>query len=379
MKNNNDLLRLRERQPLYIQAIDALTQMIETGQLKPGAQLSAENELAAKLDISRSTLREALRHLETLGLISRRQGVGTFVSIPTGPGFFGGLERLEPFRYLARVANKKHSLVQKKGEMVKASRKLAAVMGAMPGIELVRVQTIEAIDGIPCVYFDDYFINTRGLAEKLTSYDDSVLVYMFKSSETPLTHTRSEIYAIEAPEDVAIHNALHDKTYESINLGIHDGKIVRVSHEEIPPGDKAIDAKGAMISPALIESHFHIENALLWETDIVTKSGTLREAIDIYAKVKVTLDTENIVHRASIAIHDAIAHGTLWMRNHVDIDQFSKLSLLRSVVTVREKFKNVFDLQIIAFPQHGLARHPDALDRLWQGMDKGAPLGGGTP
>ncbi|OGO59536.1 MAG: hypothetical protein A2029_15165 [Chloroflexi bacterium RBG_19FT_COMBO_47_9] len=203
MKNNNDLLRLRERQPLYIQAIDALTQMIETGQLKPGAQLPPENELAAKLDISRSTLREALRHLETLGLISRRQGVGTFVSIPTGPGFFGGLERLEPFRYLARVANKKHSLVQKKVEMVKASRKLAAVMGAMPGIELVRVQTIEAIDGIPCVYFDDYFINTRGLAEKLTSYDDSVLVYMFKSSETPLTHTRSEIYAIEAPEDVA--------------------------------------------------------------------------------------------------------------------------------------------------------------------------------
>src|SRR4030042_101302 len=203
MKNNNDLLRLRERQPLYIQAIDALTQMIETGQLKPGAQLPPENELAAKLDISRSKLREALRHLETLGLISRRQGVGTFVSIPTGPGFFGGLERLEPFRYLARVANKKHSLVQRKVETVKASQKLAALMGAMPGLELVRVQTIEAIDGIPCVYFDDYFINTRGLAEKLTSYEDSVLEYMFKSSETPLTHTRSEIFAVEAPEDIA--------------------------------------------------------------------------------------------------------------------------------------------------------------------------------
>src|SRR4030042_666976 len=179
--------------------------------------------------------------------------------------------------------------------------------------------------------------------------------------------------------DFTIHNALHDKTYESINLGIHDGKIVRVSHEEIPPGDKAIDAKGAMISPALIESHFHIENALLWETDILNKSGTLREAIDIYAKVKVTLDTENIVHRASIAIHDALAHGTLWMRNHVDIDQFSKLSLLRSVVTVREKFKNVFDLQIIAFPQHGLARNPETVDLMWQAMENGAQLVGGIP
>jgi len=179
--------------------------------------------------------------------------------------------------------------------------------------------------------------------------------------------------------DLTIHNALHDELLEPIHLGIKDGKIALVSHEDIPPGDMVIDAKGAMVSPALIEPHFHIENALLWETDILNKSGTLREAIDIYAKVKVTLDTENIVRRASIVIHDAIAHGTLWMRNHVDIDQFSKLSLLRSVVTVREKFKNVFDLQIIAFPQHGLARNPEAVDLMWQAMENGAQLVGGIP
>ena len=179
--------------------------------------------------------------------------------------------------------------------------------------------------------------------------------------------------------DITIHNALHDKTLESINLGIENGKITRVSNQEIPPGDKAIDAKGAMISPALIEPHFHIENALLWETDILNKSGTLREAIDIYAKVKVTLDTENIVHRASITIREAISHGTLWMRNHVDIDQYAKLSLLSSVVAAREKFKNVFDLQIIAFPQHGLARNPETVDLMWQAMENGAQLVGGIP
>src|SRR4030066_1140883 len=179
--------------------------------------------------------------------------------------------------------------------------------------------------------------------------------------------------------DITIHNALHDKTLESINLGIENGKITRVSNQEIPPGDKAIDAKGAMISPALIEPHFHIENALLWETDILNKSGTLREAIDIYAKVKVTLDTENIVRRASLTLREAIAHGTLWMRNHVDIDQYAKLSLLRSVVAAREKFKNVFDLQIIAFPQHGLARNPESVDLMWQAMENGAQLVGGIP
>jgi DNA-binding GntR family transcriptional regulator len=76
-------------------------------------------------------------------------------------------------------------------------------MGSKPGLELVRVQTIEAIDGIPCVYFDDYFINTQGLAENLSNYGDSALVYMFTDCDPPLTHTRSEIFAIGAPPEIA--------------------------------------------------------------------------------------------------------------------------------------------------------------------------------
>jgi GntR family transcriptional regulator len=200
-KNNS--LSFKDRQPLYVQAIDALTNMIETGQLKTGAQLPPENELADKLGISRSTLREALGHLEAHGLIARRQGIGTFVSIPTGPGFFGGLERLEPFRYLAQAAEKKHSLVDKTKETIPASPKLAAILDIMPGLELVRIQTIEAIDDVRCMYFDDYFINTGGLDEKLDRCKDSVLTYMFDECDPPLSHTRSEIFAIEATEDIA--------------------------------------------------------------------------------------------------------------------------------------------------------------------------------
>ena len=62
--------------------------------------------------------------------------------------------------------------------------------------------------------------------------------------------------------DLTIHNALHDKTLESVHLGIQDGKIAQVSASAISPGEKMIDAGGAMVSPALVEPHFHIENAL---------------------------------------------------------------------------------------------------------------------
>jgi GntR family transcriptional regulator len=188
---------------LYIQAIEAITERIESGELEPGSQLPPEDELASSLGISRSTLREALAHLETHGLIARRQGIGTFVSIPSGPGFFGGLERLEPFQYLATAAGKKHSPVQKTVSTIEANDEIGLILNTAPGTALVRVQTIEAIDDIRCMYFDDYFIDTGGLEKKLADYGESVLTYMFDECDPALSHTRSEIFAIAANEDIA--------------------------------------------------------------------------------------------------------------------------------------------------------------------------------
>ena len=111
--------------------------------------------------------------------------------------------------------------------------------------------------------------------------------------------------------DLTIHNALHDRTLETVHLGIQKGIIVSVSNQGIDPGEKSIDARGAMVSPALIEPHFHIENALLWDTSNLNNSGTLREAIDIYADVKVKLTDADILQSATQTIHEALKHGTV--------------------------------------------------------------------
>jgi len=203
MDKKSNPLAIRDGRPLYIQAIDAITERIESSELKPGSQLPPEDEFASSLGISRSTLREALGHLETRGLIARRQGIGTFVSIPTGPVFFGGLERLEPFQYLARAAGKKHSPVQKTVSTIEADEEIASLLNTPPGTALVRIQTIEAIDDIRCMYFDDHFINTGNLENKFADYDGSVLTYMFEECNPSLSHTRSEIFAIAANEDIA--------------------------------------------------------------------------------------------------------------------------------------------------------------------------------
>jgi GntR family transcriptional regulator, transcriptional repressor for pyruvate dehydrogenase complex len=53
--------------------------MIEKGDLKEGDKLPGQRELSIHLNISRSSIREAIRHLEALGILETRGGLGTYV------------------------------------------------------------------------------------------------------------------------------------------------------------------------------------------------------------------------------------------------------------------------------------------------------------
>jgi DNA-binding GntR family transcriptional regulator len=68
-----------------------IEEMILSGELKPGDQLPSEVILAQEMGVSRVTLREAAKLLENAGLISRQNGVGTFVTLPQ-PFLSGKLE-----------------------------------------------------------------------------------------------------------------------------------------------------------------------------------------------------------------------------------------------------------------------------------------------
>jgi len=177
--------------------------------------------------------------------------------------------------------------------------------------------------------------------------------------------------------DLVIRHARHDRTGQIVEVGIQDGVIAAVAPGGIASGTREIDAAGAMISPALIESHFHLENALLWEQ--VNQSGTLQEAIRLYGGIKRDLDADDILRRASLALKGAITNGVLWLRNHVDVDRVAQLRLMEAILRVREQFKNLIDVQVIAFPQHGMARDPEVIDLMWQAMELGANLVGGMP
>ena len=177
--------------------------------------------------------------------------------------------------------------------------------------------------------------------------------------------------------DLTIHHVRLENTNQTLNVGIAGGTIVALQADDLAPGQSTIEANGAMLSPAFIDPHFHLENALL--SDAVNASGTLREAINIYADIKRNMPREDIVARATRALRMAVANGTLWMRNNVDIDQIAKVRLLDAICEARDKFAGAIDVQIVAFPQLGLARNSEAVDFMWQAMTRGATVVGGMP
>jgi DNA-binding GntR family transcriptional regulator len=65
--------------PLYFQVAQQLERAIGDGRLGPGSRLDNEVELAARLGLSRPTVRRAIQHLVEQGLIVRKRGVGTQV------------------------------------------------------------------------------------------------------------------------------------------------------------------------------------------------------------------------------------------------------------------------------------------------------------
>jgi DNA-binding FadR family transcriptional regulator len=81
MKRTNHLL---QRHSLADAVVSKLQQQLSLGEYQPGEKLPSEPELMEQFGVGRSTIREAIRILANSGLLSVRQGSGTYVQQQTG-------------------------------------------------------------------------------------------------------------------------------------------------------------------------------------------------------------------------------------------------------------------------------------------------------
>ncbi|MBI2347526.1 MAG: FadR family transcriptional regulator, partial [Deltaproteobacteria bacterium] len=74
------MLKAIRKTRIYEEVVSQIHELIREGKFKAGDQLPSERELAETFKVSRTSLREALRALETEGLVVSRTGTGTFVA-----------------------------------------------------------------------------------------------------------------------------------------------------------------------------------------------------------------------------------------------------------------------------------------------------------
>jgi DNA-binding GntR family transcriptional regulator len=137
--------------PVYVQIRESLRSEITRGALKRGQQLPSENELAARYNVSRMTMRESIEDLVDEGLLYRRHGVGTFVAYPH---LQRDHTRLTSFFDKAENEGVQIKAKLLKLEVIPAKPKVAEALDIPVGTHVIRVKTLRYANGEPITVHD---------------------------------------------------------------------------------------------------------------------------------------------------------------------------------------------------------------------------------
>ncbi|MCT2537783.1 amidohydrolase family protein [Aquibacillus koreensis] len=165
-----------------------------------------------------------------------------------------------------------------------------------------------------------------------------------------------------------------DKT---VNIGIANGCFAAITTASIQ-GEKEWDAHGHIVLPPFVEMHTHLDTTLTIGNQVNNKTGTLFEAISIWHERKQYLSEEDVINRATKALHMLMEHGVLYVRAAVDISD-PHLTALKALLEVRKRMAEVLELQIIAFPQDGLMSCEENQARLIEAVEMGADAVSAVP
>ncbi|NCB63989.1 MAG: N-acyl-D-amino-acid deacylase [Clostridia bacterium] len=178
--------------------------------------------------------------------------------------------------------------------------------------------------------------------------------------------------------DILIQNA-RIPGHDALQTVAIEGGVIR----DIAPGleiaaQRVIDAGGKVLIPGLIDSHIHLDKAYIMDR-LPNKSGTLMEAIQVTAKLKPTFTKEDVVERATRALFSLVSHGTTHIRTHAEFDPAQGFTGFETVMELKEKYRHLMDIQVVAFPQEGIFKCQGVEAMMTQAMDMGADVVGAIP
>ena len=178
--------------------------------------------------------------------------------------------------------------------------------------------------------------------------------------------------------DLVIRDANLPDGRTGIDIAIDKDRIAEVAPRIRAEASREIDACGRLVTPPFVDAHFHMDSTLSYGLPRINASGTLLEGIALWGELKPHLTREALTERALEYCDWAVGHGLLAIRSHVDICD-DRLLAVDALLEVKKTVKPYLDLQLVAFPQDGYLRSPNARDNLARALDKGVEVVGGIP
>jgi cytosine deaminase len=178
--------------------------------------------------------------------------------------------------------------------------------------------------------------------------------------------------------DLLVHHATLPDGRTDMSVAVQDGRITEVACGLQAPAAETVDAQGLLLSPPFVDAHFHMDAMLSYGLPRVNASGTLLEGIALWGELKPQLTFDALVERALTYCDWAVARGMLAIRSHVDVCD-PRLLAVQALLEVKRRVAPYLDLQLVAFPQDGALRDPQALENLQRALAMGVDVVGGIP
>lgn len=164
------------------------------------------------------------------------------------------------------------------------------------------------------------------------------------------------------------------------DIGVSSGRIVSIEPAGAAPAAKeTIDLGGVLIVPGFVEGHIHLDTSFYGDRWIPHRPCT--NGFDVHERV--AFQTENMAKAAPMDVRArnqlelCIANGSTRMRSHVMVDGSVGLRSLETILKVREEYRELIDIQLVAFPQRGILKSPGTPELMDEAISMGADLVGG--
>ena len=146
---------------------------------------------------------------------------------------------------------------------------------------------------------------------------------------------------------------------------------------KLPLAAGDIDGGGQLLTPPLVEAHTHLDKTLWslpWQPH--SAADNLRARIDNERRI-LREQTVPIAARAGALLEHCIAQGTQLLRCHVDADPELGWSHIEAMLTLRERYAGLVDIELVTFPQAGLVTRPGAAELMRRALQAGVEVVGG--